>query len=235
MRTPKPILFAHRGGRAHAPENSLEAFELAVQMGATGIETDVWCTSDGVPILQHDARLRSGFRRPLIQKTLAAKVPQNVPTLAALLALVGPEVALSIDLKDPKAGKATLDAVRRSGPTSRLWLCHPELSVLCTLRDLDEHVHLVHSTKLGALDRGVERHAAELSEAGVDAVNMPESDWSGGLVALYRRFGLCCLGWDAQHLRQIQRLVHLGLDGIYGDHVDRLVAGRGNNTQPESR
>jgi glycerophosphoryl diester phosphodiesterase len=48
------------------------------------------------------------------------------------------------------------------------------------------------------------------------------------LVALFRRFGLRCLGWDAQHPRQIDRLIALRLDGIYGDHVDRLVEGLAN-------
>jgi glycerophosphoryl diester phosphodiesterase len=44
-------------------------------------------------------------------------------------------------------------------------------------------------------------------------------------VSLFRRFGLRCLGWDAQHPRQIDRLLRMRLDGIFGDHVDRLVDG----------
>jgi len=70
--------------------------------------------------------------------------------------------------------------------------------------------------------------AADLSNMAIDAVNLPEQDWSAGLVALFRRFGLRCLGWDAQHPRQIDRLIALRLDGIYGDHVDRLVEGLAN-------
>ena len=65
----------------------------------------------------------------------------------------------------------------------------------------------------------------ELASAGIDGVNLPEPEWSAGLVKLFRRFDLACLGWDAQHRRQIDRLMALGLDGIYGDHVDRLVDG----------
>ena len=47
----EPIGFAHRGASAHAPENTLEAFELAVRLGAGGLESDVWLTADGVPVL----------------------------------------------------------------------------------------------------------------------------------------------------------------------------------------
>ncbi|MQA17795.1 MAG: hypothetical protein GEV09_28165, partial [Pseudonocardiaceae bacterium] len=50
MKTP-PIAFAHRGARAHAPENTLEAFALALRLGATGLESDVWLTADGEAVL----------------------------------------------------------------------------------------------------------------------------------------------------------------------------------------
>ena len=61
-----PVLFAHRGAKAHAPDNTLEAFELAVKLGATGLETDAWCTRDGEVVLDHDGRHRlfRGRRSP---------------------------------------------------------------------------------------------------------------------------------------------------------------------------
>jgi len=53
----RPLLFAHRGASAHAPENTLPAFELAADMGADGIELDVQITSDGKLIVRHDRTL----------------------------------------------------------------------------------------------------------------------------------------------------------------------------------
>ncbi len=67
--------------------------------------------------------------------------------------------------------------------------------------------------------------AADLSGMAVHAVKLPEQDWTAGLVALFRRFGLRCLGCDAQHPRQVDRLIALRLDGIYGGRVDRLTDG----------
>ena len=60
-----PIAFAHRGARAQARENTMEAFDLAHKLGATGIETDVWRTADGRIVLDHDGRCRRWgvFRR----------------------------------------------------------------------------------------------------------------------------------------------------------------------------
>ncbi|WP_186578287.1 glycerophosphodiester phosphodiesterase [Aquibacillus kalidii] len=54
----KTIIFAHRGASKLAPENTMPAFDLAYQMGADGIETDVQLTKDHVPVLIHDENVR---------------------------------------------------------------------------------------------------------------------------------------------------------------------------------
>jgi glycerophosphoryl diester phosphodiesterase len=52
---PDPIIFAHRGASLHAPENTLAAFELAIEQGADGIELDAKLTADGHVVVIHDA------------------------------------------------------------------------------------------------------------------------------------------------------------------------------------
>ena len=220
-----PLLFAHRGGRAHAPENTLEAFVLALQLGATGLESDVWCTADGVPVLHHDGRIGRILRRRTIPTLALQDLPPEVPTLAGLYARVGSQIPLSLDVKETEAVSDILRVASDHGALPQLWLCHPDSEHLARWRDLDSQVVLVHSTRLERMSSGLERWAADLAGAGIDAVNLPEPDWSGGLVSLFRRFGLRCLGWDAQHPRQIDRLLRMHLDGIFGDHVDRLVDG----------
>ncbi|MCB1039054.1 MAG: glycerophosphodiester phosphodiesterase, partial [Acidimicrobiales bacterium] len=58
-----PLGFAHRGARAHARENTLEAFSLALRLGATALESDVWLTADGIPVLDHDGVVGGRLRR----------------------------------------------------------------------------------------------------------------------------------------------------------------------------
>ena len=53
----KPLIIAHRGASAIAPENTLAAFRQAISDGAEGIEFDVRLANDGVPVVFHDARL----------------------------------------------------------------------------------------------------------------------------------------------------------------------------------
>ena len=52
--SPRPILFAHRGASLHAPENTMEAFNLAIQQGADGVELDAKLSADGEVIVIHD-------------------------------------------------------------------------------------------------------------------------------------------------------------------------------------
>ena len=67
-----PIAFAHRGARAHAPENTIEAFKLGLRLGATGLESDVWLTADGIPVLDHDGVVRAGPAVPPDRRAVAA-------------------------------------------------------------------------------------------------------------------------------------------------------------------
>ena len=47
-------IWAHRGASAYAPENSLYAFNLAIEMGADGVELDIYETADGRIVIHHD-------------------------------------------------------------------------------------------------------------------------------------------------------------------------------------
>ena len=220
-----PIAFAHRGARAHAPENTIEAFGLALKLGANGLESDVWVTADGVPVLDHDGVVRTGLRRKPIGAVDRASLPSWIPTLEELYATCGTDFELSLDVKDGDAAAATVAVARAAGADAlpRLWLCHPDWELVRTWRTLADDVKLVDSTRLKRIKEGAERRAADLSSAGIDAVNLHHTDWNLGLATLFHRFDLHCFGWDAQFERVLLQLLRYGLDGVYSDHVDRMV------------
>src|SRR3984893_11667911 len=110
-----PIGFAHRGARAHAPENTIEAFLLALRLGATGLESDVWLTADGVAVLDHDGVVRSGLRRRRIADTPRAALPAHIPGLADLYEACGADFELSLDVKDAAAGPVAVAVARDAG------------------------------------------------------------------------------------------------------------------------
>lgn len=225
-----PIGFAHRGARALERENTLAAFSKALEMGAVGLESDVWVTSDSHAVLDHDGWVRSGRlrRRRPISDCQRYELPDHIPTLAELYEACGADFELSLDLKDPDAAPAVMavvdGAAARTGHSlrERLWLCHPDVATLVGLRDRWADVRLCNSTRLSRMDGGPERRAAVLAEAAIDSVNLHQTDWTGGLVTLFHRFGVLCFGWDAQQPRVLSELLDMGIDAVYSDHVDRI-------------
>jgi glycerophosphoryl diester phosphodiesterase len=109
------------------------------------------------------------------------------------------------------------------GAVGRLWLCAEHWQQLAEWRQLDGDVRLVDSTRIKRMKEGPERRAATLAEAGIDAVNLHATDWTGGLTTLFHRFERYCFGWDAQFERVLLSLLQMGVDGVYSDHVDRMV------------
>ena len=219
-----PIKFAHRGAKAHAPENTLEAFDLALRLGATGLETDVWLSKDGVPLLDHGGYVKRGIRRLGLKETMAGDRPPEMPSLADLYEGCGTGYELSVDIKDPEAFDAVIETAREYDAEAHLWVCHNDWSFLADRRSKTT-ARLVNTTRVKDMKNGPERRAAELAEAGVDAVNLHHSDWSGGLTTLFHRFNRYCIAWDAQHVRLIKDLFRMGVDGVHSDHVDRLEEG----------
>ena len=198
---------------------------LAVRLGATGLESDVWLTSDGEAVLDHDGVVRSGLRKRPIAETPLADLPPHIPALADLYAEVGEGLELSLDVKDAAAFGRVIDVARAAGggALERLWLCHHRWTQVAEWRSLCPEVRLVDSTFVGRMPDGPEARAAALANAGVDAVNLHHSEWTGGLTTLFHRFEVLCFGWDAQHGRILEDLLDKGIDAVYSDHVDRMV------------
>ncbi len=220
----RPIGFAHRGARAHAPENTLEAFQLALRLGATGLESDVWLTADGELVLTHDGVV--GLRRRPIAALGRSDLDPALITFPELLDHAPPSIAISIDVKTDDAFGPMFDVIGGLDPVrrSRIHLCHPDWEVLAEWRDCDGEVRLVNSTSLKAMELGPERRARDLAEAGIDAVNLRRDDWSGGMTTLFHRFGRLCFGWDAQHDHVLDALLEMGVDAVFSDDVDLMMA-----------
>jgi glycerophosphoryl diester phosphodiesterase len=140
----RPWLVAHRGGAALAPENTLPAFDGAVELGAACLELDVRRTRDGAVVVFHDpdaARI-TGEPGPVEGRTLAelrrldagfSFTPDGgrtfpfrgravrIPTLAELLER-HPRTRLNIEAKgpEPELARAMVDEIRRAGAVDRV-------------------------------------------------------------------------------------------------------------------
>ena len=219
-----PITFAHRGARAYSPENTIEAFQLGLRLGASGLESDVWVTADGVAVLDHDGVVRVRTRKVPISEIERKFLPSHIPDVSEMLDACPGVYELSLDVKDPAALEPTLGAIRSTRPEmeSRTWLCHHDWSLVAQWRTMT-HAKLVDSTRLGRIKEGPELRLAQLADAGIDCLNMRHTDWTGGIVALAHRFRRFALGWDMQFDHVIETGLRMGLDGVFSDYPDRMV------------
>jgi glycerophosphoryl diester phosphodiesterase len=219
-----PIGFAHRGARSARRENTIEAFALALELGATGLESDAWITADGQVVLDHDGFTGPRWRRRPISVQTRSQLPAHIPALAELYARCSHSFELSLDVKDPAALPAILAVADAAAATGRLWLCYEDWRWLAGRRATAGEARLVQSTRLARIKEGLEARAAALRDAGIDALNLHRRDWTAAHVAAVHAGGIRAFGWDAQSTAEIGGLLRLGVDGIYSDHVDLLMA-----------
>ena len=221
------IGFAHRGARAYERENTIAAFRRALELGATGLESDAWLSADGEVVLVHDDVVRAGLRRLHVGRTRSdALARHHVPRLRDLYDELGTGFELSLDVKEHRAALPIVDVARAAGggAPGRLWLCSGSAARLEELRGSADDVRLVHSTRRKHVDVPLEGHAAELKRLRVDAINLHYTEWTKGLVALFHRFGVRAFAWDTQETRQLRAMLDMGIDAVYCDHPDRMMA-----------
>lgn len=201
----------------------MEAFRLARRLGAEGLESDAWITADGVAVLDHGGVVGRRPRRHTIGDTPRAALPAHIPTLREFYEEFGADADVSLDVKDPDVASEVIACARDAGAESRLWLCHPDRELVASWRALSSRVHLVESTRLARFEGGPELHVARSASLGIEVINLHHSDWTGGLIAMVHRFELLAFGWDAQYERVLEELLDAGIDGVFSDHVDRMV------------
>ncbi|MCE2946887.1 MAG: glycerophosphodiester phosphodiesterase [bacterium] len=126
------LVFAHRGHHVVFPQNTLQAFDAALRIGADGIETDVRLSRDGVPVLFHDEQVRGRPIAELTRHDIARIAGHEVPTLNEAL-LRFPKPIWNIEVKAPAAVGAVLQAMSAFATTRRMIVTsfHHDLVVRC--------------------------------------------------------------------------------------------------------
>jgi glycerophosphoryl diester phosphodiesterase len=137
---PSPILFAHRGASIHAPENTIPAFELALQQGADGVELDAMLSADGQVVVIHDStldRTTDGHGRvtdmsfaALRELDAGAWRSENfrgtkIPSLNEVFEAIGKQSVINVELKNYSTPRDRLvdkvcEVVRHHGLQERI-------------------------------------------------------------------------------------------------------------------
>lgn len=230
-------VIAHRGASAYEPENTLRAFQRAIEMGATMIELDVHVSRDGFPVIMHDAdvaRTTDGTGRlgdlslAEIQR-LDAGQGERVPTLEQVIDLVRGRAQLYVELKGQQTPAVVVDTLRRTGfcdeaivgsfypwLPQRVKFLEPAVRTSILVAARDRQVDFV--------DWALAVEADYVHPCWEAAVPAPHGLLTPELIADIRRHGLGIVVWHEERPGELRQLAKLDVDGICTNTPDVLAA-----------
>ena len=211
--TSRPLLLGHRGARRYAPENTLPAFDLALEHGCDGFEFDVRLTSDGRAIICHDPNLGS---IEVARHTYTEIYPRagNPPCLEHVLARFASRAFLDIELKVAGLEDAVFTCLQES-PARRGYVVSsffPDVVQAIAGRGLvtgficDKRRELARWTSL----------PGEYVIPHYKLIDRP-------LIEDIHAGGRKVFTWTVNDERQMRRLAEWGVDGIISDDTALLV------------
>ncbi|MGH9716573.1 MAG: glycerophosphodiester phosphodiesterase [Candidatus Acidiferrales bacterium] len=234
----QPWIIAHRGASGHAPENTLAAFERAVQLGALFIETDIHLTRDARFVAIHDATLdRTTNGHGAVHEFTLAELReldaglwfdrqfsgQRIPTLDEVLAFSSKhDVVFYFEIKYDSAWgmhHALAAALHGSGNEARSIVISFDPATVLSLRRLDASIMLgllAEDAKPGLVKKAQDCGARQICPR-FDSVT-PE------LISEAHRLDLHVVTWTVNEREKMRAAIDRGVDGIMTDVPDRLRA-----------
>ncbi len=224
----RPLVIAHRGASAEAPENTLAAFDRALALGVDGIELDVRLTRDGVPVVFHDATLaRLAGRRARVSRLTLAELRavriagEAIPTLEEVLRRTRNRALVQIEIKQGAAVAPVVRAVELARAERGVILAsfaRPTVAAARVEAPAIPRMLISGGGRARALAAALER--LEAAGASLDHRAVP----SAAFVAALRRPGRQVWCWTVNEPAAIRRLAAWGADAILSDNPALLKA-----------
>jgi glycerophosphoryl diester phosphodiesterase len=230
-----PLIFAHRGASAYAPENTLAAFELAVRQGTDGIELDAKLSADGQVVVIHDQTVdrttsHSGTVRQFDLATLrtmdagshfdVAFRGEPIPSLDEVLESVGQQIFINIELTNYASltddlPERAAQLVKRHNLGQRvLFSSFNPMALRRVRRQLPDTPisMLALAGGKGALARGLMARLLRCQGLHPDQV-----DVNARLIEQAKQRSMKVMAYTVNREEDMRRLFQLGVDGIFTD------------------
>ena len=227
-------VIAHRGASSYAPENTVPAFDLAIQMGADGLETDIRATSDGVLVLLHDAEVgRTTDGQGPVADLSWEQVSQldagswfaprfagaRIMTLDEFLERYGGRLSLALEVKAPDIEPLVVQALR-----GRAWLHQVTVTSFSWQTCWEAH-RLMPELRVGWLMRDLDADAIQRAEeAGLAQICPPAEGLTSQWVAQAHARGLEVRAWGVRDEALMRGAVEAGVKGMTVNFPDKLLA-----------
>ncbi|GKU76135.1 glycerophosphodiester phosphodiesterase [Paenibacillus sp. L3-i20] len=235
----QPIIFAHRGASAYCPENTLAAFKKGIELGATGIETDVQRTKDGQLVLIHDeSLLRTTGMDKLVKDVSYEQLSlldagswfdssfsdERVPTLQQLLEITRhTNLIINIELKNgiflyPGMEQEVIDVVRSFGMSQQVIISSFNHYSLAHCKQLAPEI------KTGILYmEGLYKPWEYALTLNADALHAYKYAVLPEWVAQATQHGITYNPFTVNEIAEMERLLQAEVAGIITDYPDRLI------------
>jgi glycerophosphoryl diester phosphodiesterase len=233
---PPPLVIAHRGAAGDAPENTIEAFQEAVDLGCRYLETDAHVTRDGVVVAFHDARLdRVTDRSGAIRDLTIAEVEQadagfrfgsgafrgrgvRVPRLETILTR-WPDARVNIDPKDDHTVEPLVALLDRLDAWERVCVGAFSDARLKRVRQLSRGRACTSMGPAAVAAAYVSSRTGRMPRLGADCLQVPTTQGPLKLVTprfveAAHRAGLPVHVWTVDDARKMRRLLDMRVDGI---------------------
>ena len=231
------INWAHRGASSTALENTLFAFQTAVQVGADGIECDLRESRDGYLMIFHDPTLKRLANLPLSIKQLTrADIAQidigsasgfrtaRIPTLADLIAKIKPPTLLNLEIKQATPQKI-LATVYQYHAQDRVIISAFDYRCLIRIRALDSAIaigYLVDDRVTASILKQAEHLRAR-------ALHLSKKWATPRVVEQVHRAGLQLSLYTVNDPDEMVRYINMGVDGLFTNDPERLAKLKGEH------
>ena len=226
---PLPSAISHRGLRTTAPENSLSAFNAAIEAGTEGIELDVHASGDGVVYVHHDPVFSVDGNSLAFAANDSATIARArlsdddaIPTLDQTLEAIGIRARVYIEIKAPGIENDVARCLRRHFSGYDNYAVHS-----FDHRIVKRMLELVPTVRTGILQVAypIDSRAA-MRAAGASDLWQHVDFIDSRLIADVHSYGGKLIAWTANSPSQWETLSALGVDGICTDNVDSYVSWR---------
>ncbi len=215
----RPLLLGHRGARNYAPENTLAAFDLALEHGCDGFEFDVRRTADGRALICHDENLagveiaRAGYAEILQRGRLSR---ERAPLLGDVVARYAGSAFLDIELKVAGLEREVQEVLRQSPPQRGFVVSSFLAEVLKALHARDAHIPL-------GLICDTRSELVRWPRLPLEYVIPHRKLLTYRLLEEAHVAGRKVLAWTVNSKAEMLRLGKAGVDGLISDDTQRLA------------
>lgn len=229
------IGFAHRGANYLAPENTVEAFSLAVKLGFNYLETDVRASKDGIPFIMHDSNLLrmtgENFNiNKLTSKDLATikvKGESLIPKLQDIFEMF-PEQNFNIDAKSKEVTEPLAEVIRKMNKFDHICIgSFSDRRIALTLKALNRHV--CHSCGVAGslkylfyskMNKKPQRFTANCVQLPLYYNNYKII--TEELISFTQKMGMKLHVWTINNEQAMNDLIRIGVNGIMSDNCQLL-------------